>query len=541
MQILKTAETVDFSDVLICFTPREYTIMIEIGDKALTLNDMRAVVEEGQQVKLSVRALKKVEESYTFLNSFSKGKLIYGINTGFGPMAQYKIKEKDLKQLQYNLIRSHCSGTGNLLEANDVRSLMVVRLSSMMQGYSGVHKELVLLLKDLINKEIYPCIYAHGGVGASGDLVQLAHLALALIGEGDVVYKGKITKTASAFKKEKLKPISIHNREGIAVLNGTSAMTGIGAINISHAARLVNWSVIFSTMINEVVEAFDDHFSTELNNLKLHKGQQKIAAAMKKISAKSKLIKKRSEILYQSENIEKQDILKEKVQEYYSLRCVPQILGPILDTIVYAENVVMNEVNSVNDNPIIDKANHDVFHGGNFHGDYISLEMDKLKIAITKLAMLAERQLNYLLNDKLNQKLPPFLNLGVLGLNYGMQGMQFTATSTVAECQTLSMPAYIHSIPNNNDNQDIVSMGTNSALITRKVIENAYEVMAIHAIAVAQAVDGMNCSDKLSPFSKTIYQKIRKICPAIREDRTMYTSIENVKEYLNNEKINLLF
>lgn len=514
--------------------------MIEIGDKPLTLKDMHAVILEKQQVKLSAKGIKKVEESFSFLNSFSKGKLIYGINTGFGPMAQYKIKDQDLKQLQYNLIRSHCSGTGTLLSVTDVRSLMVVRLSSIMQGFSGVHKELVQLLCNMINKEIYPCIYAHGGVGASGDLVQLAHLALALIGEGEVWYQGKITSAATALKKEKLKPLSIHNREGIAILNGTSAMTGIGAINIIHARQLVNWSVIFSTMINELVEAFDDHFSSELNILKPHPGQQKIAAAMLKISSKSKLIKKRSDILYQSKNIEKQDILKEKVQEYYSLRCVPQILGPILDTVNYSESVVINEVNSVNDNPIIDAANHDVFHGGNFHGDYISLEMDKLRIAVTKLAMLAERQLNYLLNDKLNQKLTPFLNLGVLGLNYGMQGMQFTATSTVAECQTLSMPAYIHSIPNNNDNQDIVSMGTNSAMITRKVIENAFEVLAIHAIAVAQAVDGIDCSKKLSPFSKKIYDQIRIVCPAIKEDRAMYQSILTVKNYLSNESIHLL-
>jgi histidine ammonia-lyase len=200
----------------------------------------------------------------------------------------------------------------------------------------------------------------------------------------------------------------------------------------------------------------------------------------------------------------------------------------------------MGEVNSVNDNPIIDVAAHDVFHGGNFHGDYVALEMDKLKISITKLAMLAERQLNYLLNDKLNQKLPPFLNLGVLGLNYGMQGMQFTATSTVAECQTLSNPAYVHSIPNNNDNQDIVSMGTNAALITRKVIENAFEVLAIHAIAVTQAVDGMNSSKRLSPFSGKVYLEIRKVCPAIKEDKAMYKITRAVKEHLKQGKTDLV-
>ncbi len=513
--------------------------MIEIGSKPLTLNDMYAIVLEGQQVKLSVKALKKVDESYHFLNDFSKGKLIYGINTGFGPMAQYKIKDQDLRQLQFNLIRSHCSGSGNMLGPVDVRSLMVARLSSLMQGFSGVNKELVNLIKDLINKEIYPCVFEHGGVGASGDLVQLAHLAQGLIGEGDVWYRGSVTPAAAVFKKEKLKPLTIHKREGIAVLNGTSAMTGIGAMNLLYAKKLLNWSVILSTMINEVVEAFDDHFSLELNRLKPHKGQLKVASAMLKIANKSKLIKKRSDILYQSKNIESQDIVKEKVQEYYSLRCIPQILGPVHDTIEYAIQIIMGEVNSVNDNPIIDVVAKDVFHGGNFHGDYVSLEMDKLKIAVTRLAMLAERQLNYLLNDKLNQKLPPFLNLGVLGLNYGMQGMQFTATSTVAECQTLSNPAYVHSIPNNNDNQDIVSMGTNAALITRKVIDNAFEVLAIHAIAVAQAIDGMNSSKKLSPYSGKIYSELRAICPVIKEDMAMYKITRTVKEHLKTKNTEL--
>jgi histidine ammonia-lyase len=178
--------------------------------------------------------------------------------------------------------------------------------------------------------------------------------------------------------------------------------------------------------------------------------------------------------------------------------------------------------------------------GGNFHGDYVALEMDKLRIAITKLAMLSERQLNYLLNDKLNQKLPPFLNLGRLGLNYGMQGMQFTATSTVAECQTLSNPAYIHSIPNNNDNQDVVSMGTNSALITRKVIENAFEVLSIHAIAVAQAVDGINCASRLSPVSKDIYNRIRKICPVFIEDSPRYECMKEVQQLLKTHSVNLI-
>ena len=190
--------------------------------------------------------------------------------------------------------------------------------------------------------------------------------------------------------------------------------------------------------------------------------------------------------------------------------------------------------NSVNDNPVIDHKNNNIFHGGNFHGDYVSLEMDKLKIAITKLSMLSERQLNYLLNNKLNQKLPPFVNLGVLGFNFGMQGMQFTATSTVAENQTLSFPMYVHSIPNNNDNQDIVSMGCNAALMTKKVIDNSFEVLAIQLMTILQAIDYLDCSERLSTIPLDIYTKARAIFPKFIEDQPKYKDLEKIKTLLEN-------
>jgi histidine ammonia-lyase len=408
---------------------------------------------------------------------------------------------------------------------------MIARLNSFMQAYSGVNIEVVELLKEMINRDICPCIYEHGGVGASGDLVQLAHLGLVLIGEGEVLFEDAVHPTIDIFKKFNIKPLSIHIREGLAILNGTSAMTGIGMINIIQARKLLSWGVLFSAMINEIVEAFDDHYSHELNIVKHHKGQNKIAAMMRDILKDSKMIRDRSEHLYNPDNLD-QEVFEDKVQEYYSLRCVTQILGPIYDTVLQAENVLVNEINSVNDNPVIDHENHNIFHGGNFHGDYVSLEMDKLKIAMTKLSMTAERQLNYLLNNKLNQKLPPFVNLGVLGLNFGMQGVQFTATSTVAENQTLSFPMYVHSIPNNNDNQDIVSMGCNAALMTKRVIDNSFEVLAIHLMTILQAIDYLECHDRLSSVSKSLYDKVRKITPKFVEDRPHYKEQARVKEFL---------
>jgi histidine ammonia-lyase len=505
--------------------------MVEIGSKNLSLINFSDIVFKADQITLNPAALEKVDASFQFLKHFSTGKLIYGINTGFGPMAQYKISDENRLQLQYNLIRSHSSGMGNTMSPLLGRAILLARLNSLMQAHSGIHISLVELLTDFINKNIIPCIYEHGGVGASGDLVQLAHLGLNLIGEGKVWYESGWQDTAAVLKKNGLKPLEIQIREGLSVINGTSAMTGIGLVNIFLAKKLLAWSVMFSSMTNEIVEAYDDHYSKELNIVKHHTGQNYVAAMMRGMLKDSKMIHSRTEHLYNPANIE-HDVFEDKVQEYYSLRCVTQILGPVYDTIDHAERILVEELNSVNDNPVIDHQNRNIFHGGNFHGDYVSLEMDKLKIAITRLSMLSERQLNYLLNDKLNQILPPFVNLGVLGFNFGMQGMQFTAVSTVAENQTLSYPMYVHSIPNNNDNQDIVSMGCNAALMSKKVIDNSFEVLTIQALTIAQAIDYLKCQDKLSPATHRVYSSIRKIFPKFIEDSPKYEQQEKVKNWL---------
>ena len=447
-------------------------------------------------------------------------------------MAQYRIQDEDRLQLQYNLIRSHSSGTGKPLNAICVKAAILARLNTLSLGNSGVNPSVIHLMKEFINRDITPLIFEHGGVGASGDLVQLSHLALVLIGEGEVFYKSERRPTKEVFELENLKPIQVEIREGLALINGTSVMTGIGVVNVHYANKLLDWSLKFSCAINEIVQAYDDHFSEELNSTKRHKGQREVAARMRENLADSTLIRKREDHLYTGENTE--DIFKEKVQEYYSLRCVPQILGPVLETINNVSSILEDEFNSANDNPIIDVKNQHVYHGGNFHGDYISLEMDKLKLVITKLSMLAERQLNFLLNSKINEILPPFVNLGTLGFNFGMQGVQFTATSTTAENQMLSNSMYVHSIPNNNDNQDIVSMGTNAAIITSRVIENAFEVLAIEILTIVQAIDYLEQKDKISSVTKKMYDDIRALVPEFKEDQVMYPFVQKVKDYLIN-------
>ena len=403
----------------------------------LTLQMFYEIIFEDQFIEIDDQVKNKIKSSFDFLETFSTDKIIYGVNTGFGPMAQYKIKDAQRIALQYNLIKSHATGSGNVIPPIYVKASMLARLNTLALGKSGVHDIVIDLMTTLINKNITPIIYEHGGVGASGDLVQLAHIALTLIGDGEVMYKNKRLTTKKVFEIENLKPIPIKIREGIALMNGTSVMTGIGVINTIYSRRLLNWMIAIS-----------------------------------------------------------------------------------------------EEVNSANDNPIVDLESQHVYHGGNFHGDYVSLEMDKLKLVVTKMSMLAERQLNYLLNPKLNGILPPFVNLGTLGLNFGMQGAQFTATSTTAENQMLSNPMYVHSIPNNNDNQDIVSMGANAALITKKVIDNTFEVLAIELITIVQAIEYLEVKDKVSSKTKKMYEDVRKIIPEFKEDIILYPFISKVKDFI---------
>jgi histidine ammonia-lyase len=501
---------------------------------ALNFENFYEVLFQDSKITVEPSVIERMRISFDFLEEFSKNKVIYGVNTGFGPMAQYKIKDKDRQKLQYNLIRSHASGMGKPMEPMYVKSLMLARLNTLALGKSGVHPSVVETMKELINKEITPLIFEHGGVGASGDLVQLAHLALVLIGEGEVFYKGERQKTAAVFSEENINPIIIEQREGLALMNGTSAMTGIGIVNVIYAKRLLDWSIFCSSTINEIVEAYDDHLSSELNGTKLHLGQQAVASKMRDHLKDSALTRDRNEHLYSGNNPES-EYFEEKVQEYYSLRCVPQVLGPVFDTIEHTKKILIEEVNSANDNPIIDVERKQVYHGGNFHGDYVSLEMDKLKLVVTKLTMLAERQLNYLLNDRLNNILPPFVNMGVLGLNFGMQGAQFSAVSTTAENQMLSNSMYVHSIPNNNDNQDIVSMGTNAATITKTVIENAFEVLSVELITIVQALRYLNIKEKLSTVTRDKFEILDALIPEIKEDLPLYDVQEKIKNFIKNE------
>lgn len=505
----------------------------------MKLSSIYDILFDGAALSIPDGEIEKVAECYDFLKDFVTDKVIYGINTGFGPMAQWRVDDSHLKELQYNIIRSHATGAGEPLSDLQVRGAMLARIGTFLQARSGINPSVVALLREFVNREIYPFIPQHGSVGASGDLVQLAHIALCLIGEGKVHYRGEWRPTAEVLAEHGLEPMQIFIREGLSVTNGTSVMTGISIVNQYYADNLLKYATLASAWLNEVADSFDDYMSVEENECRRQPGQQVIARWLREVSEGSQRLQKREHELYDpSKNQE--SYFEHKVQAYYSLRCIPQIYGPVYDTLQNSAQVLENEVNSACDNPIVDYTSGNIYHGGNFHGDYISLEADKMKIAMVRVAMTAERQLNYLFHDRINGILPPFLNLGVLGLNYGMQACQFTATSTTAECQTLAMPNYVHSIPNNNDNQDIVSMGTNSALICKRVIDNAYQVMSILYIALAQATDCLTIADSLSPRTREQYDAIRAICPKFVEDTPFYEEVANTEKYLRTNIIQYL-
>ena len=500
-------------------------------------SDIEDILFNNKPLLVPEETKRRIAESHAFLKEFAKDKVIYGINTGFGPMAQYRVKDEDVRALQYNIIRSHSCGAGDPFPEIYVRAAMLARYFTFASGKSGVDPYALDLLQEFINKGIYPVIPQHGSVGASGDLVQLAHLALALIGEGEVFYQGRRRPTAEVMSELHITPLKPSIREGLALNNGTAMMTGLGIVNLHYAKKLLQYAIVASVMMNEIASSYDDFMAPELNDIKNHEGQSAMARLMLKVAQGSHSLRKRQvEMFHRHE----EKVFEHKVQPYYSLRCVPQILGTIYEAMQFTEKILLEEFNGVDDNPIVDMETQTVYHGGNFHGDYVSFEMDKLRIALTKATMLMERQLNYLCHDRINGILPPFLNLGSLGLNYGIQAMQFTATSTTAECQTLSNSMYVHSIPNNNDNQDIVSMGTNSGLLTKRVVENAFQVIAIHYIALAQAVDCLEMADQLSPFTQEIYKEVRAIVPKFIEDTPKNQDIQNVIDYLTNKEINIL-
>jgi histidine ammonia-lyase len=511
--------------------------LVLTGD-GLTLTDIYSVAYDSEVlVTVPEAALANIDEVKKFLDRESGAKVIYGVNTGFGPMASHIIGRSELKLLQKNLVRGHAVGMGDPIPQEYVLAAMVVRLNTLAKGYSGVSRELVKRLELFVNKRIIPVVPEHGAVGTSGDLVQLAHVALALIGQGDVFHKGKRERTRDVLRRLKIPPYALQAKEGLSLINGTSMMAGIAALACVEARRLVSLSIQNGAFCLESVGAFSDSISKELHQLRPHRGQVEVAQVLRTLLASSRLLRNRKAFQDEIEVTGDTHTIPEGVQEVYSFRCIPQVLGPVVETLREAWARTEIEVNAATDNPIVDLKGGAFLHGGNFHGDYIAVAMDQLKASLVKLTMLSERRINFFLNRNVNQFFPPFLNLATPGLTMGLQGLQFVATSTTAQNQTLAFPQHVHSIPTNGDNQDIVSMGTDAALLASRVIANAYIVLSIELVALAQAADFLGKKGKLSTSSRKLCVDVRRALPTLTDDRELFRELDKVLRYAKQGRI----
>ncbi len=509
---------------------------LTISDISNFIQDDEAQVVFGEQVEF------QLERSRTFLESQMKEKIIYGVNTGFGPMASHLIGKESLTKLQYNLIHSHAVGMGQPVHHSFVLAAMLVRLNTLAKGRSGVSLELLQHLRSAINHRIIPVVPEHGSVGASGDLVQLAHIALGLIGKGQVWFRQHYVPAHKALAEVAMTSYALKPKEGLSLINGTSFMSGVAALMCADTDRLLSLATRTSALARELIGGFDDGVAERFHEFRPHPGQMAVARELRELTAGSQMVKQREQLHAKHHITEETHLIDEDVQEIYSFRCVPQILGPMLDSLMQARGIIETEINSVTDNPVVDADQSKFWHGGHFHGEYIAMVSDQLRANIAKLTMMTERRLNFFLNQKVNKRLPPFLNMAKPGLTLALQGLQFVATSTAAQGQTLAFPHRIHSISTNGDNQDIVSMGTDCALLTMKAIEGAYVVLAIEMIALAQVTDILQVRNWLSPESQMLYEAIREKIKPVLEDRVLVDDLAEVVQLARtNTNIPLLW
>jgi histidine ammonia-lyase len=503
-----------------------------IDGKSLTLQKIEKFIEENQSVTFSPLAKKRVNKSRALIEKWIKeDKVIYGVTTGFGEFANIKISQSDTEELQRNLIISHSAGVGEPLSPHIVKIMMLLRINALAQGYSGIRLETLQLLADMINNNIIPVIPSQGSVGSSGDLAPLSHLVLAMIGEGKVQIiknvlgeesvNSKIISSKSAFKKFGLKPVKLQAKEGLALINGTQMMTAFASWICISAKKLIANADIAAALSHEALRGTDKAYDLRLHYLRPYPGQIKTAENMLALL-------KNSEIRVSHLQGDT------RVQDSYSLRCIPQIHGASRDTIDYVSSKVEVELNSVNDNPLIFPEQQDHLEGGNFHGQPMALVMDFMSIALSELANVAERRVERLVNGSLSQ-LPRFLTPQG-GLNSGLMIAQYTAAALVSENKSLAHPASVDSIPTSANQEDHNSMGSIAARKCYQILKNVEKVIAIEFLSAAQGVEFLKPL-KCGRGTSIAYQTIRKVVPPLKKDRILYKDIEKVISLVQSNKI----
>lgn len=486
----------------------------KISAELLSIEQIGEIVYGGYKIELSDDAQRRISECRKYLAKKIEESTvpIYGVTTGFGSLCNVSIGSDYLAQLQINLMMSHACGTGDRVPNDIVKIMLLLKIQSLSYGFSGCQLATVNRLIDFFNNDVYPIVYMQGSLGASGDLVPLAHLSLPLVGLGEVEYKGKVLTSVELLKKFKWQPIQLASKEGLALLNGTQNMGAFAVWSLLQSQRLSKWADKIAAMSLDAYYGLTAPFTDAVHQVRPHKGQIVTAARM-------------LELLEGSEIIEKP---KSYVQDPYSFRCIPQVHGTVKDTIEYVRSVVDVEVNSATDNPTVCPDEDLIISAGNFHGEPIAMPMDFLAIALCELANISERRIYKLVSG--TRGLPSFL-VANPGVNSGFMIPQYTAASIVSLNKTLSTPSSVDSIPSSQGQEDHVSMGANAAIKLYKVVLNTERVLAIELFNAAQALD-FRRPLKSSPAVEAIHAAYRKVVPFIVDDEVMYPHIAQSIEFL---------
>lgn len=493
---------------------------ISIDGNSLTVEDVVAVAREKEEIEISESALENVKESRRKLEErIEDGDTIYGVNTGFGDLSDQKINDEKIEKLQENIIESHSCGVGEPLSEEEARAMMLLRLNSLLKGNSGVRVKVVKTIQAALNENIHPHIPRKGSVGASGDLAPLSHMVLALTGKGKVKEEEDWVLARNILRKNDIEPLKLKAKEGLALVNGTNFMAALGCLAIYDAEKVVDATDLAGALSLEAMKGIEDAFKEEIHELRPHKGQKETAQNIRELVKHSQLVR------YSSKET--------RVQDSYSLRCIPQVHGATRDVIDFVKEQLETEINSVTDNPIV-LDNGKVVSGGNFHGQPLALNLDSLKNAVAELANISERRTAKLVDGNNNFDLPSFL-VENGGLNSGLMIPQYTAASLVSENKTLTHPSSTDSIPTSANQEDHVSMGANSANHLVEVLENTLTVISIEVFSAYQALS----KREKSPGKGTseVIQKLDEELTPLERDRIIREDFLKVKTMLKDEKL----
>jgi histidine ammonia-lyase len=481
-----------------------------IDGDTLTVEEAYAVAVDRLRVDLSVKARERMLRTRAVVDDIvARNAVIYGVTTGFGKLSEIAIPPDRLAELQVNLVRSHSSGVGDRLPEPEVRAMMLLRANVIAKGYSGARPELVDLLLQMLNADVYPPIPEQGSVGASGDLAPLAHLALALIGEGTLIKGDREDSTTAILKEIGARPVVLAPKEGITLINGTQTHTAVALIALVHARALWRTAHVAGAMSLEALLGTPEAFDARIHDARGQKGQSRSAALLRDLLADSEL----------RESHRHGD---PRVQDPYALRCMPQVHGPVLDALDFIDEAVSRELNAATDNPLVFE-NGETLSGGNFHGLTVAMALDFLAIILTHMATMAERRIDRLVHPDLNQGLPPFL-CSDPGVNSGFMMAQVTAAALASECKVLSHPASVDTIPTDGNKEDVVPMAMGAAWKARRVLRNLENILAIELMCGAQGID-FRAPLRPGRGVRTAHERVRDIVPKLEGDRVLSTDI----------------